>query len=254
MLALRFGLVEHFAAGAEALPIVWTTPGQLRRRARSPPVDRGVGEANQVIYFTCHPETPLSGARDPSPRLVGAAGTSPRSGVVVSCLGRGRGPWRCVQPPPSGGRLSRVVIRRDPRLATSAACGSWPGACASDRWLLSSSVVDRGPATGHSIAEDREGRCREPGRRGEITETTRAPGRLGAADKCRQRPVALGQAEGIADLRVGQVQGEALEPDGADTPDDLERVDVLLGVVAEELGRPRPPTMSRTRSVPPTQW
>ena len=49
--------------------------------------------------------------------------------------------------------------------------------------------------------------------------------------------VVLGQAEGIADLRVGQVKGDkTLEADRADAPDDLERVDVLLGVVAEELG------------------
>ncbi len=62
-LALRFGLVEHFAATAEPLPVVMDDilvnfdPERAALTARS--IER-LAERQQVIYFTCHPEAPLT--------------------------------------------------------------------------------------------------------------------------------------------------------------------------------------------------
>ncbi len=61
-LALRFGLVEHFAREAESLPIVMDDilvnfdPGRAERAARS---IEELATRHQVLYFTCHPGTPL---------------------------------------------------------------------------------------------------------------------------------------------------------------------------------------------------
>ncbi len=61
-LAIRFGLVEHFAENAEPLPIVMDDilvnfdDERAALAARS--IER-LAERHQVIYFTCHPETPL---------------------------------------------------------------------------------------------------------------------------------------------------------------------------------------------------
>ncbi len=62
-LAVRFGLVEHFAETAEPLPIVMDDilvnfdPERAQLTARS--IER-LAESQQVIYFTCHQETPLT--------------------------------------------------------------------------------------------------------------------------------------------------------------------------------------------------
>ncbi len=76
-LALRFGLVEHFAAGAEPLPIVMDdilVNFDDERAARAARSIEELAERNQVIYFTCHPETPLEPDAEISlPRLVGVA-------------------------------------------------------------------------------------------------------------------------------------------------------------------------------------
>jgi uncharacterized protein YhaN len=76
-LALRFGLVEHFAAGAEALPIVMDdilVNFDEERAARAARSIEELAGRNQVMYFTCHPETPLEADADIDlPRLVGAA-------------------------------------------------------------------------------------------------------------------------------------------------------------------------------------
>ncbi|MGH2511256.1 MAG: AAA family ATPase [Candidatus Limnocylindrales bacterium] len=61
-LALRFGLVEHFAREAETLPIVMDDilvnfdPDRAERAARS---IEDLARRHQVLYFTCHPDTPL---------------------------------------------------------------------------------------------------------------------------------------------------------------------------------------------------
>jgi uncharacterized protein YhaN len=61
-LALRFGLVEHFATSAEPLPLIMDDilvnfdPARAARAARS--VEE-LSTRHQVLYFTCHPETPL---------------------------------------------------------------------------------------------------------------------------------------------------------------------------------------------------
>jgi uncharacterized protein YhaN len=61
-LALRFGLVEHFAREAESLPIVMDDilvnfdPNRAARAARS---IEDLASRHQVLYFTCHPGTPL---------------------------------------------------------------------------------------------------------------------------------------------------------------------------------------------------
>ncbi len=65
-LALRFGLVEHFAREAESLPLVMDDilvnfdPGRAERAARS---IEDLATRHQVLYFTCHPNTPLSPAQ-----------------------------------------------------------------------------------------------------------------------------------------------------------------------------------------------
>ncbi len=61
-LALRLGLVEHFATSAESLPLIMDDilvnfdPARAARAARS--VEE-LATRHQVLYFTCHPETPL---------------------------------------------------------------------------------------------------------------------------------------------------------------------------------------------------
>jgi uncharacterized protein YhaN len=65
-LALRFGLVEHFAGQAESLPVVMDDirvnfdPIRAERAARS---IEDLATRHQVLYFTCHPATPLAAAR-----------------------------------------------------------------------------------------------------------------------------------------------------------------------------------------------
>jgi uncharacterized protein YhaN len=66
-LALRFGLVEHFAAGAEPLPIVMDdilVNFDDERAARAARSIEELATRQQVMYFTCHPETPLRGASE----------------------------------------------------------------------------------------------------------------------------------------------------------------------------------------------
>jgi uncharacterized protein YhaN len=61
-LALRLGMVEHFASTAESLPLVMDDvlvnfdPARAGRAARSV---EALSARHQVLYFTCHPETPL---------------------------------------------------------------------------------------------------------------------------------------------------------------------------------------------------
>lgn len=65
-LALRFGLVEHFAGQAESLPVVMDDilvnfdPIRAERAARS---IEDLATRHQVLYFTCHPATPLAATR-----------------------------------------------------------------------------------------------------------------------------------------------------------------------------------------------
>jgi uncharacterized protein YhaN len=65
-LALRFGLVEHFAGQAESLPVVMDDilvnfdPIRAERAARS---IEDLATRHQVLYFTCHPATPLAAVR-----------------------------------------------------------------------------------------------------------------------------------------------------------------------------------------------
>lgn len=66
-LALRFGLVEHFAAGAEPLPIVMDdilVNFDDERAARAARSIEELATRQQVIYFTCHPAIPLRGASE----------------------------------------------------------------------------------------------------------------------------------------------------------------------------------------------
>jgi len=61
-LAMRFGLVEHFGREAESLPVVMDDilvnfdPERAERAARS---IEELATRHQVLYFTCHPGTPL---------------------------------------------------------------------------------------------------------------------------------------------------------------------------------------------------
>lgn len=61
-LAMRFGLVEHFAQGGESLPVVMDDvlvnfdPERAERAARS---IEELASRHQILYFTCHPTTPL---------------------------------------------------------------------------------------------------------------------------------------------------------------------------------------------------
>ena len=61
-LALRLGLVEHFASTAESLPLIMDDvlvnfdPVRAERAARS---IEGLAARHQILYFTCHPETPI---------------------------------------------------------------------------------------------------------------------------------------------------------------------------------------------------
>jgi len=65
-LALRFGLLEHFAGQAESLPVVMDDilvnfdPVRAERAARS---IEDLATRHQVLYFTCHPGTPLAADR-----------------------------------------------------------------------------------------------------------------------------------------------------------------------------------------------
>ena len=71
-LAIRLGLVELFAGGGEPLPVVMDDilvnfdPDRAARAARS---IEALAERQQVIYFTCHPTTPLGGLRVELPSL-----------------------------------------------------------------------------------------------------------------------------------------------------------------------------------------
>ena len=66
-LALRFGLVDHFARQAESLPVVMDDilvnfdPARAERAARS---IEDLARRHQVLYFTCHPGTPLKPDRE----------------------------------------------------------------------------------------------------------------------------------------------------------------------------------------------
>ena len=65
-LAMRFGLVDHFGHEAESLPVVMDDilvnfdPVRAERAARS---IEDLATRHQVLYFTCHPGTPLAAAR-----------------------------------------------------------------------------------------------------------------------------------------------------------------------------------------------
>ena len=65
-LAMRFGLVEHFGREAESLPVVMDDilvnfdPVRAERAARS---IEELATRHQVLYFTCHPGTPLNPSR-----------------------------------------------------------------------------------------------------------------------------------------------------------------------------------------------
>jgi uncharacterized protein YhaN len=59
-LALRFGLIEHFADEAEPLPIVMDeilVNFDAARAAMTAAAVRGLAERHQVLYFTCHDAT-----------------------------------------------------------------------------------------------------------------------------------------------------------------------------------------------------
>ncbi len=61
-LALRFGLVDHFSETAEGLPILMDdilVNFDDRRAARAARAIESLAQRHQIIYFTCHPETPL---------------------------------------------------------------------------------------------------------------------------------------------------------------------------------------------------
>ena len=65
-LAMRFGLVEHFAESAEPLPIVMddilVNFDDERAALAAASIER-LAERHQVIYFTCHPEMPIRSGR-----------------------------------------------------------------------------------------------------------------------------------------------------------------------------------------------
>jgi uncharacterized protein YhaN len=59
-LALRFGLIEHFADEAEPLPIVMDeilVNFDAARSATTAAAVRTLAERHQVLYFTCHEAT-----------------------------------------------------------------------------------------------------------------------------------------------------------------------------------------------------
>jgi uncharacterized protein YhaN len=73
-LALRFGLVRHFAGGAESLPIVMDdilVNFDDERAALAARSIEDLARHQQILYFTCHPETPLHGTEVVLPRLRG---------------------------------------------------------------------------------------------------------------------------------------------------------------------------------------
>jgi uncharacterized protein YhaN len=79
-LALRFGLIEHFADEAEPLPIVMDETlvnfdeARAERTART--IER-LAERHQILYFTCRTATPLRSqatVRLQPPALAGAVG------------------------------------------------------------------------------------------------------------------------------------------------------------------------------------
>jgi uncharacterized protein YhaN len=66
-LALRFGLVDHFSETAEGLPILMDdilVNFDDRRAARAARAIESLAERHQIIYFTCHPETPLRDGKE----------------------------------------------------------------------------------------------------------------------------------------------------------------------------------------------
>jgi len=75
-LALRFGLVDHFARQAESLPVVMDDilvnfdPERAERAARS---IEDLATRHQVLYFTCHPGTLLNATREIDLPAVGRA-------------------------------------------------------------------------------------------------------------------------------------------------------------------------------------
>ncbi|MEI7744648.1 MAG: AAA family ATPase [Chloroflexota bacterium] len=63
-LAIRFGLLEHFAQNAEPLPVVMDdilVNFDDERAALAAESIRELAKRQQVLYFTCHPEIPLKG-------------------------------------------------------------------------------------------------------------------------------------------------------------------------------------------------
>jgi uncharacterized protein YhaN len=59
-LALRFGLIEQFARGAEGLPVIMDdilVNFDADRAARAATAIRDLAGRHQVLYFTCHPWT-----------------------------------------------------------------------------------------------------------------------------------------------------------------------------------------------------
>jgi uncharacterized protein YhaN len=84
-LALRFGLVEHFAGTAEPLPIVMDdilVNFDDERAALAARSIEQLAERQQVIYFTCHPNTPLTTGKeiqlDPLETVAQSRGTPSR--------------------------------------------------------------------------------------------------------------------------------------------------------------------------------
>ena len=76
-LALRFGLVEHFVeTSGEPLPIVMDDilvnfdDDRAARAARS---IEALAQTCQVIYFTCHPTTPLKADKEETIRVAGGS-------------------------------------------------------------------------------------------------------------------------------------------------------------------------------------
>jgi uncharacterized protein YhaN len=82
-LALRLGLVERFAEGAEPLPIVMDDILVNFDEERAASAARSIEELSsrhQVLYFTCHPTTPLRpDLRVDLPPLRGMTGARPAS-------------------------------------------------------------------------------------------------------------------------------------------------------------------------------
>ena len=87
-LALRFGLVEHFVeTSGEPLPIVMDDilvnfdDDRAARAARS---IEELAQTCQVIYFTCHPTTPLQADKEETIRVAGGGGVTSVRVVAAS--------------------------------------------------------------------------------------------------------------------------------------------------------------------------